>query len=408
MAGHVYVSYDGQDVGYVRRLVDHLAGSWLTVWVDQEAEVAEQWSPDLEAPIRAASVMVVVMSPASQHSDRVRGEIMYAHRIGRPIIPLLLAGRPFFSQGGTPPENVIGGLMPDDEVIDRLGALSQTPITHRKSGKPGRGSASRERDSTAMLSPLRSSGYGQPVPASSSVSSYPVSSRPVSSYPVSSRPVSSYTAPSYAPPSYEDDPYAADDERPRHFRPAVLATVAGVVVLLMGVATAVVFAMSGPDKQQTTTVGASNPRTTSAAPTSGPPAGPGLTPSASAPAPTSSSKKPTTTTSHTGPPTTTTTTTATTQPPPLPGFSVSPGSASISINTTTTVTVTLDSGYSSDLTVSLSVSGAIVGATGPVVIAANGTSATFTVTAGAAAGTGTVTATISGTSHSANIDVTDP
>ena len=405
MAGHVYVSYDGQDVGYVRRLVDHLAGSWLTVWVDQEAEVGEHWNPDLEAPIRAASVLVVVMSPASQHSDRVRGEIMYAHRIGRPIIPLLLAGRPFFSQGGTPPENVIGGLMPDDEVIDRLGELSQTPITHRKSGKPGRGSASRERDSTAMLSPLRSSGYGQPVPASSPVSSYPVSSRPVSSYPVSSRPVSSYGAPSYAPPSYEDDPYDSDDdEHPRRFRPAVLATVAGVVVLLMGVATVVVFAMSGPDKQQTTTVGASNPRTTAAGPTSGPPAGPGLTPSASGPAPTSSSKKPTTTTSHTAPPTTTTTTTTTTEPPPVPGISNFSLSPNIAVNGTATATVTLSGTYASNLTVSIAINGTALSAPSSVTVLATQTSASFDVTAGPDPGAATVTVTLgSSTNH---VDVT--
>ena len=174
MAGHVYVSYDGQDVGYVRRLVEHLAGSWLTVWVDQEADTAERWHPDLEAPIRAAAVLLVVMSPASQNSDRVRGEITYAHRIGKPIIPLLLAGRAFFSQGGNAPENVIGGRLPEDDLIDRLGELSQTPITHRKSGKPGRGSSSRERESTtttgtALLAPMRS-----PVPSGPGVPGSPV------------------------------------------------------------------------------------------------------------------------------------------------------------------------------------------------------------------------------------------
>jgi hypothetical protein len=373
MAGHVYVSYDGRDVGYVRRLVDHLAGSWLTVWVDKEAGAGDRWYADLEAPIRAASVVLVIMSPASQNSERVRSEITYAHRIGRPIIPLLLAGRPFFSQGGNPPESVIGGEMPDDSLIDRLGELSQTPITHRKSGKPGRGSASRERNSTtstgtALLAPMRSPGYTprrQELP----------------------------------PPDDDSDGY---DDPPSRLRPAVLATVAGVIVLVAGVMAVVLFAGSGPKNQPTAPVAASATRTTDVVTT---PASPGPTPTSTPSASTSTSKKPSTTTKTTAP--TTTTTTSTTAPPPTPGLTLSISPASIVVDTgTATGTITLDSAYPSGLTVFLTATGSAVTIPGSLPVPANQTVVTFQLTAGANAGTATVTATLGGHSSPFNVDLT--
>jgi hypothetical protein len=377
MAGHVYVSYDGQDVGYVRRLVDQLAGSWLTVWVDQEAGAGERWYPDLEAPIRAASVVLVIMSPASQNSDRVRGEITYAHRIGRPIIPLLLAGRAFFSQSGNAPENVIGGRLPDDDLIDRLGQLSQTPITHRRSGKPGRGSASRERDAvtstgTALLAPLRSPS-GPSSPHGPSIPSFP---RPYETF--------------------------EDDDEPRRFRPGVLVAAAVVVMLVVGVFSVVMFSRSGSPDRPTTPVGASNPRTLTSgpAPTGSVAATPGptLTPSVR----TSTSKKPTTTAA-----TTTTTITTTSQTPQIPSLSLAISPASVGVSTSATGTVTLAGTYPSDLTVNLvSSDTGVAGVPGSIMVPANATTATFTVTAGATAGSATVTASVTGHSDNASITVT--
>jgi hypothetical protein len=331
--------------------------------------------------------MLVVMSPASQNSDRVRGEIMFAHRIGRPIIPLLLAGRPFFSQGGAAPENVIGGELPDDSVIDRLGELSQTPITHRRSGKPGRGSASRERDSltatgTALLAPMRTP-HG-PV----------------------GRPHRLYSEAGPDPDDFDPD----DDDRRRRFRPAVLATAATVVTLVIGVVVGVLLVGPGSQDQPTTPLGASNVRPNPTAPTqtSGA-AAPVPSASASPSASGTTSKKPTTSAkTTTTTPVTTTTTTATTPPPPIPGFSLSLGASSIPVNTTTTATITLDSAYApSSLSASLGQTGDVVTVPGSTSVAANSTTVMFTVTAGATAGSGTVTATINGVTHSAPVSVTD-
>src|SRR5258706_10813565 len=73
VAGHVYVSYGRQDVAYVRRLVEHLAGEGLKVWADENVTPQAWWDASMEPPIRAAAVVLVVMTPASQSSDRVRG-----------------------------------------------------------------------------------------------------------------------------------------------------------------------------------------------------------------------------------------------------------------------------------------------------------------------------------------------
>jgi len=425
MAGHVYVSYDGHDVGYVRRLVDHLAASWLTVWVDQETESGEHWRPELEAPLRAASVVLVVMSPAAQNSDRVRGEITYAHSIGKPIIPLLLAGRAFFSQGNNAPENVIGGQLPDDSLIERLGDLSQTPITHRRSGKPGRGSSSRERDpstttGTALIAPM-SAPAGRPGVPRSGGPAYSGSGGPAYGGSGSGGPAYGGSGsgferrhgggpypppPAVGPRRYEpDDDY--DDDEPRRFRPAVLFGVAAVVVLVVGIISVVLLSGSRSSNPPSTPVGASNPRTTGAVPsgTSAAFQGPTLTPNPT----TSTSKKPTTT--ATKPATTTSTTTAvtTTDPPAVPDISsvgISP--VSIAMSASATGTVTLSTSYSSDLTISLVSSDTSV-ATVPasVTVSAGNTTATFMVTAGTTAGSATVTASMSGhTPRSSDVTVT--
>jgi hypothetical protein len=412
MAGHVYVSYDGHDVGYVRRLVDHLAASWLTVWVDQETESGEHWHPDLEAPLRAASVVLVVMSPASQNSDRVRGEITYAHSIGRPIIPLLLAGRAFFSQGNNAPENVIGGQLPDDSLIERLGDLSQTPITHRRSGKPGRGSSSRERDpstttGTALIAPM-SAPSGRPGAPRSGGPAYGGSGYGGPGYggPGYGGPGYGFERPGhgggpYPPPPaggprrYQpDDDY--DDDEPRRFRPALLFGVAAVVVLVVGVISVVLLSGSRSSNKPTTPLGASNPRTTGAVPsgTSAAFEGPTVTPNPT----TTTTKKPTTTTTKPATTTSTVTSVTTTDPPAIPDISsvgISPGSIAVSMSATGTVT--LSSSYASDLTVNLVSSDTSV-ATVPasVTVQAGNTTATFTLTAGTTAGSATVTASMPG------------
>jgi hypothetical protein len=128
MAGHAYLSYCRQDVAYVQRLVQHLAAAGLPVWVDQHLAEGARWQPSQEPAIQGAAVVLVVMSPAAEASDRVRGEILAAHRFGKPIVPLLLAGKAFFSQGASGAVDVTGGELPSDALVERLGQLCEVQI----------------------------------------------------------------------------------------------------------------------------------------------------------------------------------------------------------------------------------------------------------------------------------------
>src|SRR6185369_1022124 len=173
-------------------------------------------------------------------------------------------GRAFFSQGNNAPENVIGGQLPDDSLIERLGDLSQTPITHRRSGKPGRGSSSRERDpstttGTALIAPM-SAPAGRPGVPRSGGPAYSGSGGPAYGGPAYGG--SAYGGsgsgsgferrhgggpypppPAVGPRRYEpDDDY--DDDEPRRFRPAVLFGVAAVVVLVVGIISVVLLSGS--------------------------------------------------------------------------------------------------------------------------------------------------------------------
>ena len=421
MAGHVYVSYAGHDAGYVRRLVEHLANSWLTVWVDLEVTAGDRWEQSLESPIRAASVMLVVMSPASQNSDRVRGEILYAHRIGRPIIPLLLAGRAFFSQGGAAPENVIGGRMPDDTLIDKLGEVSQTPVTHRKSGKPGRGSSSRPADRVATgntgnipvatgntgnipVASVTGTGVGLGGPMSGANTTMLGSVRP---------PQQPFQPP--PPPPYQrggghgngyhgDDDYDDYDDDPprRRLGTPVIAGGGTVLALLAGVVLVFLLNSGGDEPSRPSSpVGASNSKsagvTTGPVPTSGPPTTVATTGPAGS---TTTSKKPPTTTPPAQP----------TNPPPptvptLTTLSILADSI-VEGGTPTSATVTLSGTYTGPLTVMLTVdTQGIVSFPLTVDVPAGSTSANFPVT-GVLAGTATITATLNGVTRTDTIMVT--
>jgi TIR domain len=136
MAGHVYVSYCRQDVAYVRRLVEHLISLGLPVWVDQHVAEGARWQPTQEPAIQTAAAVLVVMTPEAQATDRVLGEILAAHRFVKPIVPLLLSGKPFFSQGAVAAVDVTRGQLPDDTVVDRLGQLCGTPIQRADEPSP--------------------------------------------------------------------------------------------------------------------------------------------------------------------------------------------------------------------------------------------------------------------------------
>jgi hypothetical protein len=168
VAGFVFVSYSRDDREYVKRLVAHLRRAGLEIWVDDEIHHGEAWVSVVSTRIDECAAFVVVMSPAADSSEWVRREITRAQGEGKPILPLLLAGRrPLLQVNELQYEEVDKGRMPSAEYVARLGAVVGTaapPPT--PSPPPGRRAAERRT--------IRRAGFsGAPTPLVSSPPAVP-------------------------------------------------------------------------------------------------------------------------------------------------------------------------------------------------------------------------------------------
>jgi len=120
VSGHVFVSYSRTDKPYVDRLVAHLGAAGIPVWVDHEIDHGDRWASVIESQITTCAAFVPVMTPAAAGSEWVEREVQFAQQLAKPILPLLLSGRPFFRLGTTQHEDVTGGGMPTAKFIERL------------------------------------------------------------------------------------------------------------------------------------------------------------------------------------------------------------------------------------------------------------------------------------------------
>lgn len=94
IAGSVFMSYSRKDAESMRRTTAFLRGKGITVWVDNEKLVPGTpiWEAEIERAIRAASAVVVFMSPDSKDSEWVRREITLADQYRKRIFPVLVSG----------------------------------------------------------------------------------------------------------------------------------------------------------------------------------------------------------------------------------------------------------------------------------------------------------------------------
>jgi FOG: WD40 repeat len=125
---HIFVSYSHRDADYVERLTWYLVELGFQVWTDQGLPPGAQWVRTIEEQIRACAVLVPVMSPHSAVSDWVTNEILLAQQLGKPIMPVLLAGHPFTALLSVQYEDVRGGRLPSAYFIEELARLSGTVL----------------------------------------------------------------------------------------------------------------------------------------------------------------------------------------------------------------------------------------------------------------------------------------
>jgi hypothetical protein len=100
MSGHIFISYrHGRDGAYVDALAAHLERGGLRVWFDREIVAGDRWIGLIRERVDTCAALVVVMTPDAEQSEWVAREIERADELRKPILPLLLEGRPFFRLG---------------------------------------------------------------------------------------------------------------------------------------------------------------------------------------------------------------------------------------------------------------------------------------------------------------------
>ncbi|MFC7247652.1 Hsp70 family protein [Catellatospora aurea] len=123
MSGPVFICFSREhDAPYARRLATHLVASGLPILYDTQPVTDSWWSAYTRSQLDGCSAVILVMTPAAQRDGWVAREIEHARRLGRPVLPLLLDGRPW--PGVAEHEDVTGGGLPGSDFARRLRAAT--------------------------------------------------------------------------------------------------------------------------------------------------------------------------------------------------------------------------------------------------------------------------------------------
>lgn len=128
MSGHAFVSYSRTDSAYVSELIAWLTTNGVPVWSDAGIAYGSEWPAALRDAVDRSGAVIVIMSPAAESSEWVDRELARAELKGRPILPLLLDGDPFFRLGSTQYEDVRTGGMPQELFVRRLLDLCDSEV----------------------------------------------------------------------------------------------------------------------------------------------------------------------------------------------------------------------------------------------------------------------------------------
>ena len=131
----VFISYSRKDYYFAESLAFHLLQRDIGAWLDaKDLSPGVDWLEGIEAAIDAASCLLLVVSPASLHSETVRREFQRAQRQGKRIIAVLFRQRTVPAAWGiTEVVDFRGAFEPTlNELTARLGSTSagQATSTH--------------------------------------------------------------------------------------------------------------------------------------------------------------------------------------------------------------------------------------------------------------------------------------
>jgi TIR domain len=122
-SSHVFVSYARADLDYARRLIAYVRSAGVPAWTDDALDVGDRWVTTLQGRLDECAALVVVMSPTASESVWVEREIRHTETLGKPILPVLLAGTIFFRLAEMQYEDVTGGVLPSPGFVTKLREL---------------------------------------------------------------------------------------------------------------------------------------------------------------------------------------------------------------------------------------------------------------------------------------------
>ncbi len=86
----VFISYSRRDLPFVEHLAKDLKAAGLDVWYDLSGlEGGQRWGSEIQNAILQSQYFLIVLSSHSVGSEWVEKEFMYAHNLGRKIVPIL-------------------------------------------------------------------------------------------------------------------------------------------------------------------------------------------------------------------------------------------------------------------------------------------------------------------------------
>jgi hypothetical protein len=90
---HIYICYSREDTAIMQRVRTSLQRVGLKVWTGDNIEPgSDQWKKEIPRAIQNSSAILVLMSPAANHSEWITRELSVAKSLHIEILPLLVAG----------------------------------------------------------------------------------------------------------------------------------------------------------------------------------------------------------------------------------------------------------------------------------------------------------------------------
>src|SRR5579863_7780410 len=87
----IFISYSRQSRTVAKGLAGDIEALGHTVWLDQELSGGQAWWDQILAIVRDSEVFVFVLDPDGLNSAACKLEFGYAHDLGKPILPVLVA-----------------------------------------------------------------------------------------------------------------------------------------------------------------------------------------------------------------------------------------------------------------------------------------------------------------------------